>query len=102
MVAAYKNTTWELVYHGSSNHYDWTMFLPSLPNTAASTNGGAMQTITSGPNVSLPNGSQLFVTFNENTQLVEYNVLVMDQSWIAVGYGTTMFGTDMVYWSANG
>lgn len=77
------------------------MTIPSNGN-AATTDGGALRVIDSGPLVSLPNGSQVFIKFNNSTELVEYNVLVMGGSWVAIGYGATMTDTDMVLWSADG
>jgi hypothetical protein len=32
---------------------------------------------------------------------VEYNAIVMPNTYLAIGYGTSMTNTDMVYWGAN-
>jgi hypothetical protein len=34
--------------------------------------------------------------------MVQYDVIVMPNSYIAIGYGNSMTNTDMCYWGANG
>ena len=102
MVAAYVNTTSALVFHGSTGYFSWTMNLPNNNNNPATTDGGALAPITSGPLVSLPNGTLLYVTYDNASALVQYKVLVQDQSWIAIGYGTTMTNVYMCLWTADG
>lgn len=74
----------------------------SSTGVVTTTDGGALNPVTSGPLVSLPNGTQLYVSWDVAMEKVVYDVLVMDKSYIAIGYGTTMTNTDMVSWNANG
>jgi hypothetical protein len=44
----------------------------------------------------------LNATYDSTLQVVIYDVCVQPNSYMAIGYGTSMTDTDMVYWGANG
>ena len=43
----------------------------------------------------------LNATYDSTLGAVIYDVCVQPNSWLAIGYGTSMTNTDMVWWSAN-
>lgn len=100
MICAYLNTTHNLIYHGANNHFTWDMTISST-GEAALTNGGALKPIVTGPIVSLPNGSQLWASWNQTANAVVYDVLVVANSYFGIGYGIEMLDTDMAIWDGN-
>ena len=42
------------------------------------------------------------MTYDSSTKLVNYQVVVPDNSYLGLGYGTSMTDTDMVIFQANG
>ena len=50
----------------------------------------------------LPNGTYLTGFYDSANNVVQYDAYVQPNSWIAIGYGSSMTNTDMVYWGANG
>ena len=44
----------------------------------------------------------LNATYDTTMGMVVYDVCVQPDSYLAIGYGTSMTDTDMVWWSANG
>ena len=46
-------------------------------------------------------GSTLNYTYDPINDVVVYDVCVPDGNWFAIGYGSSMTNTDMVWWSAN-
>lgn len=99
MICSFSNTTSALSYHGSNNTFSWTL---TFNSDGTSTATGGLQPIESGPLISLPNGSQLSASYDATNDVVVYDVLVMAQSYLAIGYGTSMTNTDMCYWGSNG
>ena len=95
MVCAFLPTSNVLQYHTSSNHFDWTLQLSSASTSSKSGCLGESLLSTS-------NGSLLNATYDSTLDAVIYDVCVQPNSWLAVGYGTSMTNTDMVWWSANG
>jgi len=75
MICAYLNTTSSLSYHGSSNKFQFTLTFNSDGSATAS---GGLQPIQSGPLISLPNGSQLATSYDEENDVIVYDVLLMD------------------------
>ena len=51
--------------------------------------------------ITTSNGSMLNATYDSTLGAVIYDVCVQPNSWLAIGYGTSMTNTDMVWWSAN-
>lgn len=64
MIAAYLNTTWQLEYHGTANHFNWQLQFSSSNGLATTPDGGALKTVVSGPIVSLPNGNLLYASWD--------------------------------------
>jgi hypothetical protein len=54
------------------------------------------------PVITLPNGSTLYASYISASSLIQYNVVVMPNTYLAIGYGTSMTNTDMAFWGANG
>jgi hypothetical protein len=77
MIVAYLNTTSALNYHGASNHFGFMMTFYSN-GSSCTTDGAALQTIVSGPLISLPNGSLLYGYYDAVLDMAVYDVLVMD------------------------
>ena len=46
--------------------------------------------------------TRLYANYDSNLGLVQYDVFVAQNSYVAIGYGTSMTNTDMVYWANNG
>jgi len=90
MIYAFLPTSPTLSFHGSTNTGSWTMNLYNPPPGCVGTS-----------DVMTSNGSLLNVTYDSANNVVVYNVCVQPNSWLAVGYGTSMTNTDMVWWSAN-
>ena len=51
--------------------------------------------------LSLSNGGTLSVGYDPTTSQVVYHAHVPQNTYLAIGYGTSMFGTDFVSWSAG-
>lgn len=54
------------------------------------------------PLLTMPNGSTLYAFYDTTNLVVQYDVIVMNNTYLAIGYGTSMTDTDMIYWGANG
>ena len=67
-------------------------------------NGGTGSALTQfgQPLVTLPNGSTLYAAWDATNSVVQYDAIVMKNTYMSIGYGTDMTNTDMVFWSANG
>jgi hypothetical protein len=52
--------------------------------------------------INATDGSQIQISYLPSTNEIQYIVNVTAGSYIAAGYGTSMSGTDMVAWIANG
>jgi len=50
----------------------------------------------------LPNKTVIHIDYNEDTQLVEMLARVQENSYLALGFGSTMVNTSMILWQANG
>lgn len=53
------------------------------------------------PVVTLPNGSTLYASYDSTNSQVIFNAIVMPNTYLAIGYGTSMVQTDMAFWGAN-
>jgi len=49
----------------------------------------------------MPNGSTLYAWYDSTNNWIEYDVIVMKDTWLSIGYGTSMTDTDMAFWGAN-
>ena len=47
-------------------------------------------------------GNELAIYWIEEMQALVFNVYVKANSWFAIGYGHSMYNTDVVFWAANG
>ena len=48
------------------------------------------------------NGSRMNITYSLANDNIVFDVLVMNNSYVGIGYGNQMTNTDLVFWSANG
>jgi hypothetical protein len=46
--------------------------------------------------------SELLVKPDYTNQTLKFEVSVPDNSWFAIGFGSTMANTDMIVWQASG
>lgn len=55
-----------------------------------------------GTSLLLNHGSMLNATYDAINDVIVYDVCVQPNTWFAIGYGSSMTNTDMVWWSGNG
>jgi hypothetical protein len=51
--------------------------------------------------LAVDDGSHVDITYVPSTEQIKYVATVRDNSFLAVGYGSSMRGTDMVVWQAR-
>ena len=76
------------------NHFNYNWYFNS--------DGTCLEATTDPCLISVSDGSTLSMSYDSTTEMVNYKATLIDNSYLGLGYGSSMTDTDMVIFSADG